>query len=279
MEKRNSLILDIDGVLNNYSTDRYGRYTNQSIHELKEAVKNGKYPPNETWWDHTFELELSNLQALRIIIKRYDISSIVICSTWRHVFSIPDFELLLISKGYPDIANLIVAKTGLCSKEDKEKFGMTKRERTIEIANYVLGSYKGYEQNWYVLDDDVTEDDINSIKSIQGVKSLYFEFKATLQEYKRKEAALLEEIATGEVVIHPLEKDKEDDHEIMKEIKGRYKIIKSAILDPNLHLKDMFYTVSRELKRIEIAAMIALREEREQEYVGRNKRRDTQSAK
>lgn len=257
MEKRNTLVLDIDGVLNNYSTDRYGPYTNQSIHELKEVVKDSKYPPSETWLDHTFELELSNLQTLRIIIKKYDISSIVICSSWRHAFSIPHLQLMFISKGYPDIANLFSGMTGICSKEDKERFKMTRRERTIEIANYVLGSYKGYEQNWYILDDDVSEDDIASVKSIKGVKSLYFEFKALLQEYKRKEEALIEEIATGEVVVHPLEKENEEDDELMKELKGRYKIIKSAVLNNKLSLKDMVGVITMEIKRMETALQIA----------------------
>lgn len=256
MEKRNSLVLDIDGVLNNYSTDRYGRYTNQSIHELKEAVKNDKYAPNETWWDHTFEIELSNLQTLRIIIKKYDISRIVICSSWRHVFSIPSLQLLFISKGYPDIANLITGMTGICTKEDRDKFKMTRRDRTIEIANYVLGSYEGYMYNWYILDDDVTEDDINTIKSIQGVKSLYLEFKALLQEYKRKEEMLIEEIATGEVVIHPLEKYNEEDNEIMKEIKGRYTTIKSAVLDPKLTTKELFDILTREAEHGTISELI-----------------------
>lgn len=273
---QNGLLLDIDGVLNNYSTDRYGSYTNASIHQLKESLKNGKLPVDETWWDHTFEIELNNLQALRVIIKKYSIKKLVICSSWRHVFSLNHLRLLFISKGYPDVADLLHATTDICSKEDKEKFKMTRRERTIEVANYLLSLPKSYEGDWYVLDDDVSEDDISSIKDIQHVKSLYFEFKHILQEYRRKEQALVEELTTGEVVIHPLEKSKEDDSEIMKEIKGRYKVIKSAILDPKLKIRDMFNTVARELKRIEIAAMFELREQEDGE---KNKKQDNKSAK
>lgn len=273
---QNGLLLDVDGVLNNYSTDRYGPFTNASIQQLKDSVRSGKRAPDETWWDHTFELELPNLQALRVIIKKYSIKKLVICSTWRHVFTLNHFRLLLISKGYPDIADLIHASTDICTKEDREKFKMTRRERTIEVANYLLSLPNSYEGDWYVLDDDVSEDDMSSIKQIQHVKSLYFEFKHILQEYRRKEQALIEELATGEVVIHPLEKSKEDDSEIMKEIKGRYQIIKSAILDPKLKIKDMFNTVARELKRIEIAAMFIVKEKENGEV---SKKQNNKSAK
>lgn len=252
---KNGLLLDIDGVLNNYSTDRYGSFSNASIQQLKDSIKNDDYPPNDTWWDHTFELELSNLQALRVIIKKYSIKKLVVCSTWRHVFSLNHLRLLFISKGYPDIADLIHAATGICSKEDRERFKMTKRERTIEIANYLLGFPKGYEGDWFVLDDDVTEDDISTIKDIKHVKSLYFEFKHILQEYKRREDLLIDSLAKDEVVIHPLEKENENDSEIMKEIKSRYKIIKSSLLDPKMKISEMLNTVSRELKCLEITAL------------------------
>ena len=279
MEKENNgLLLDIDGVLNNYSTDRYGPYSNQSIEQLKNLIRGDKQSINESWWDHTFELELSNLQTLRVMIKKYNIKRIVICSTWRHVFTMAHLQLMFISKGYPDIADLFIGSTDICTKEDRERFGMTKRERTIEVANYVLGYPRGYEGKWYVLDDDVTEDDINSIKDIKNVKSLYFEFKATLQEYKRKEEMLLDSLVTGEIAIHTLDKYNESDDENMKEIKSRYRIIKSAILDPKMKIGDMFNIISREMKHLEIAALF-LKEEKEKKNVRGNKRRDTSSSR
>lgn len=256
IENNNYLLLDIDGVLNNYTTDRYGPYTDQSIQQLKNMIENDKFKNDDTWWNFIFNLEISNLQSLRIIIKKYSITHIIVCSIWRHVFSLTHLRLLFIAKGFPDIAALMCNTTDICSKEYRDRFKMSKRERTIEIANFVESYPFGYEGKWYVLDDDVTEDDINAITSIKSVKSLYFEFKATLHEYKRRESMLLEEMTTSERAIHPLEKDAGDDDEMTKEIKSRHKAIKSAILDPNLNLVDMAHAVSSIAHELDITTTI-----------------------
>ena len=257
----NCLMLDIDGVLNNFSTDRFGPYTLQDIQEMYSVLENTKLAPNQTWSDHTFELEIDNLQTLRILIKKYSIKHILICSSWRHVFPLVAIRLLFITKGYPDIAKLIDLSTGVVT-EAELKASNFKRMRTAEIAFAIPDftttlSIAGEKiSNWYVLDDDVGQDDLDKIKGY-NVSSLYFEFKSLLKEYKAKEQLLINNLAFDRPYdVLPYEEWSKDDDPMLMEVKEKLRNIKNLILDPDISLSNLVADLYKEIERCHIAAKV-----------------------
>lgn len=261
----NCLMLDIDGILNNLSTDRYGSYTNQDIQQMYNVLENTKLAPNQIWAEHIFELENDNLNTLRILIKKYSIDHITLCSTWRHAFPLVAIRLLFILKGYPDIAKLIETSTGVVTKEDMDKYGF-KRMKVAEIAHAIpdihttLAIVGEKVSNWYVLDDDVTVEDLSNIKDY-NVSSLYFEFKSMLKEYKAKEQLLINNLAFDrpyDILPYEEETKEENEHykEIMDRVKFRLRNIKDLILDPKISLGKLVSEVFKNAQMAHASDMV-----------------------
>ena len=158
--KKVVLYLDIDGVLNSfYDTSKYGSLKSgqSEYNRLKNCIPRSDVVdfqiPNSLC-DHLVNLELNKLFALRIFIRCFHITDIIICSSWRAIYTPEEMKLLFYMKGFPDIAELITGET-TSSKQDIEKMKSKTGYNSGKDNDILLHIEKNKIKEYFILDDDV----------------------------------------------------------------------------------------------------------------------------
>lgn len=100
------LYLDIDGVFNGRDTSRYGKLGYQGFNALSAKIE-AKYEPNK-FINHLTLLDTKLLQKFeRFAELKNSFNEVVVCSTWRKVFSADELKYLFYLKGFPKIGDMI----------------------------------------------------------------------------------------------------------------------------------------------------------------------------
>lgn len=139
-----TLFLDIDGVLNSCDSD--GRFGKNGYSKFKELFNFTEDDETRILMTHLVNINIERCVTLQILLKIYNVNNIVICSSWKKVFSLDYIKIFFIAKGFPDIADLITDQTQNLNSE-----GIF-IDRDNEILEYIkTNKIKDY----YILDDEV----------------------------------------------------------------------------------------------------------------------------
>ena len=143
------LYLDIDGVFNGRDTKRYGKLGYQGFNALSAKIE-AKYEPNK-FINHLtlLDAELCN-KFIRFAKFKNTFNEVVICSTWRKVFSADELKYLFYLKGFPQIGDMI---TRNLMGDPKDLYpGLNRSDAEILEDARINGVDK-----YFILSDDVSK--------------------------------------------------------------------------------------------------------------------------
>ena len=165
------LYLDIDGVLNDNTQkgilNRYGYPTETAYAEFCKL----RPKDEDKFLTHLHQLDiglcLMFVELLEALQKEWPETEIVICSTWRKVFSVEELKYLFYLKGFPLIAQnikrYIIAYEDLTISE-KIKSYLIKSPENLKQADFEV-LYDLHKNNIEHGDYCILSDDISCLKS------------------------------------------------------------------------------------------------------------------
>lgn len=187
-----TLYLDIDGVLNTFENN--GRFGKDGYSETFAPLfnhgrnKDPRYNIPIEFATHLVNFEVDRCYALLRLIKLYKIEQIILCTSWRIIYSVEDIKIFFYAKGFPEIADLIKGECPYTNQSGP----ITDRDQDI-LTHIKENNIEDY----YILDDEVFNIEIfekqrllfvvfeDMLVSIQQHLKTMVEFRiTTIEDYK-----------------------------------------------------------------------------------------------